>query len=407
MAFITSLVVGFALFYAGYQIFKRTPSNPFIDSLRIGKAHFLCLGIATGMMFPETTEIFRPFEIIRYNLIGAILLWFGLQTGLSTNFQRLRITNLQTIYSQTATILATGFFTVLAALASGPVLYRHLGLIENLPLAIVVLTSFALTARFSEPIFRWKGRGIQPQTADQTLPFNDIAALGLLTVAFPFLAEDPIFYLGDLTFVGATGFMLLLASLGILGGIALDFSFRSHRTGSGALNLSFAILISLFGLSQAPGLPSLAVGFIAGTWLINTTISKREVTELTARANDAIEPIFYVLMGTIVGGFGGGRFFLLAPLVPLATMMILVRAMGRMIGLTIAQTVSQTSETWRELLSLSFLPQNTLAVAVSMQVLYMLDFEHHTLIAGLPLAVFLGQVILIPPLLPVQPQSED
>ncbi len=397
MAFIFSLIVGFGAFFFGQKIFRWMPPHPLIDSLRIGRVHYLLLGILIGMFFPKTNEVFHLFEVVRYNCIGAILLWIGLQTGLSTDLQNLRDHGTSVIYSQTAVVLATGGFTVLAAFASGLILYRYLGLLQNLPLAIVLLTSFALTARFPTPFFQWPNRPIPNPVPVQNLPLGNIAAMAVLCLAFPPLAENPIFYLGNLPFIGVAGIALLMLGAGVVGGIALDFSFRSHRTGARSLSLVLGIVIALSGLCQAPGLPSLAVGFLSGIWLINTTVAKREVVEFTTRANDVIEPIFFALIGSIIGEFGGDIFFLWSPLFPLALTMILVRGMGRTIGFTVSQTLWQIPQTWRELLALSWHPQGTLSIAVGVQAIYLLDFQHYTLITGLVIAVFLSQIILIPP----------
>jgi len=407
MPFILCLVVSFGVFFAGQKMFRRLQPNPFLDSLRLGKSHYLLLGVVVGIFFPETEPIFRPFEALRYNFLGAILLWFGLQTGLSTDFQILRTVGFPALTSQAVIIIPTAIFTILAVLASGSILYRHLGLVENLPLAILLLTAFAITVRIPEPIVRWPNRAMPAHAQIQNHPIGNITALVLFTIAFPFVAQDPIFYFLDLPIIGTMGYTLFMIGLSIVGGIALDFTFRSQISGVKALSLAFGVAITLFGLCQTPGLPALSVGFLAGVWLVNTTVAKREVIESAARANDIIEPIFYVLLGTIIGGFGGAPFFHFAPLFPLAIILILVRGMGRTIGLTISQATWQMPETWRELLALSWHPQGTIGVAVGVQALYLLQFEHHTLIAGLALAVLLGQVILIPsPTPPTSPNRD-
>ena len=153
MAFIFSLIVGFGAFFLGQKIFRWMPPHPLIDSLRIGRAHYLLLGVLVGMFFSETDEVFHLFEVVRYNCIGAILLWIGLQAGLSTDHQNLREQGISVIYSQAAVVLATGGFTVLAAFASGLILYRYLGLLQNLPLAIVPAHQFRSYYTLSHTFF--------------------------------------------------------------------------------------------------------------------------------------------------------------------------------------------------------------------------------------------------------------
>ena len=171
------------------------PPYPLIDSLRIGRAHYLLIGVLVGIFFFETGEVFHLFEVVRYNCIGAILLWIGLQAGLSTDLQNLRNQGISVIYSQTAVVLATSGFTVLAAFASGSILYRYLGLLQNLPLTIVLLTCFALTARFPTPFFQWPNRPIPNPVPGQNLPLGNIRPWPCCASLFPPLAENPIFYL--------------------------------------------------------------------------------------------------------------------------------------------------------------------------------------------------------------------
>ena len=395
MAFILSLIAGFGAFFVGHQVFRRTPPYPVIDSLRTGRAHYLLLGVLVGMSLPE---IDSPFELVRSNCIGAMLLYFGLQAGLSTDHQHLRVNRgISAFYAQATIVLATGGFAALAFLASDSVLYQDLGLLQNLPLAIALLTSFVLTARFPAPFFFWPNRPLANRIPGQNLSLSNIAAMAVLCIAFPVLTEKPVFYFGSLPFIGVLGVMLFTIVLGGLGGIALDFSFRSHRTGGRALSLVMGIVITLFGLCQTSGIPPLIVGFFAGIWLIHTTVAKREIVEITTRTTDALEPIFFVLFGTIIGEFVAGPSFFFIPLFFLAFTMVLVRVMGRIIGCAISQAVWQIPQTWRELFAASCHPQGTLAVAVVAQALYLLDFQHNTLVAGLVLAVFFGQIVLIPP----------
>lgn len=388
MAFILSLIVGFGAFFVGQEIFRRMRFYPVIDSLRTGKAHYLLLGVFVGMFLPESDS---PFELVRSNCIGVILLYLGLQAGLSTDRQHLRVNRRDAaIYSQATVVLGTGGFVILAALASGSTLYQYLGLLQNLPLAIVLLTSFALTARFPAPFF-------SDPVPGQNLPLSNIAAMAVLCIAFPFLTEKPVFYFGNLPFIGVLGVILFAIGLGVSGGIALDFSFRNHRTGPRALGLVMGIVIALFGLCQVPGVPSLVVGFLAGIWLIHTTVAKREVVAITARTTDVIEPIFFALFGTVIGEFVDSTSFFLFSLVLVSVTMVFVRAMGRTIGFAISQAVWQIPRTWRELFAASWHPQGTLAVAVAAQACYILEFQHIMLIASLVLSVFLSQIVLIPP----------
>lgn len=392
MAFILSLIAGFGAFFVGQETFRRMRSHPVIDSLRTGKAHYLLLGVFVGMFLPE---IDSPFEQVRSNCIGVILLYFGLQAGLSTDRQHLNL-GISAIYSQATVVLCTAGFVILAVLASGSTLYRALGLLQNLPLAIALLTSFALTARFPAPFF-YASSPLSNPVPGQNLPLCNIAAMAVLSIAFPFLTEKSVFYFGSLPFIGVLGAMLFAICLGVSGGVALDISFRSHRTGPRALGIVIGIVITLFGLCQVSGVPSLVVGFLAGIWLIHATVAKRELVAITARTTDVIEPIFFALFGTVIGEFVDSPSFFFFPLFFLSVTMLSVRAMGRTIGFAISQAVWQIPRTWRELIGASWHPQGTLAVAVAAQAGYILEFQHIMLIASLVLCVFLSQIALIPP----------
>ena len=144
-------------------------------------------------------------------------------------------------------------------------------------------------------------------------------------------------------------------------------------------------------------LPALSIGFIAGAWLINTTVAKRSLLEALSRVDSGLTPLFFLFVGTLIGGYGGEDFFKWQPLLPLIAMILVVRAIGRTLGYSVSQYLWRVPETWRDTLELSARPLGTLSVAFAVQALFLLELNHNTLIAGLLGAVIISQITLYPP----------
>jgi Kef-type K+ transport system membrane component KefB len=398
MEYLTFIFLGVAFFIFGSHQFHIRPLLPHLDSLRHGKVAFLAIGICAGLLFPETDATYRALDAVRQGVLNISLIWFGLLLGLEFSLRQLRRAPWPIIWGQIASASLISSFAILSILASGSVLFLHLGLISHLPLATLLCTCFVLSARFPEPTFRWRGK-LMPHTPDPTptLPIHNMVALLLLTFCFPILSPYQSFILGSFSFVGGTHLFALICILGVVSGMCLDFALRAHRNPSTGMAIACCILIFFAGLGNNWKLPALSIGFIAGVWLINTTVAKRSLLEALARVDSGLIPLFYLFVGTLIGGYGGDTFFKWPPLLPLIAMILIVRSMGRTLGYSVSQYLWHVPETWRDTLELSARPLGTLSVAIAVQALFLLELSHNTLIAGLLGAVVISQITLFPP----------
>ena len=398
MEHLAFLLLGCAFFIFGSHQFRTRPLLPYLDSLRHGKIAFLVTGIFAGTLFPETEDTYRAADGVRQAFLNVSLIWFGLLLGLEFSLRQLRRAPWHIIWGQFASASLITTFAILSILASGSVLFLHLGLVSHLPLATLLCACFVLSTRFPEPTFRWQNN-LTPPIPDPTpsLPIHNMIALLLLTFCFPIFSPDHTIVLGSFSFVGWGHLLAFICFLGVIGGMCLDFALRAHRNPSTGMAIACCILIFFSGLGHTWKLPALSIGFIAGAWLINTTVAKRSLLEALARVDSGLKPLFYLFVGTLFGGYESGAFFKCQPFLPLIVMILIVRAMGRTLGFSLSQYLWQVPETWRDTLELSARPLGTLSVAFAVQALFLLELNHNTLIAGLLGAVIISQVTLFPP----------
>lgn len=398
MELMACLVLGFAAYLLSGKYFYAKTLHPYIDSLRQGKFLFLFVGIGAGVLFPENEETFRVLDQIRYALINIGLIWVGFEVGLECNLRQIRQSRSVIIGGQVLSAVLIAGFAIVSILASGTVLFRHLGLASNLSLATGLCTCFVLTSRFPEPTLLWHKRFTSP-SADPTptLPVHNILALLLLTISISTLGPTTSITLANLSLVGSLQLLGLIIFLGLTAGCCLDFALRSHRKPASGMATACCVLIFFGGVGSTLNLPPMSLGFIAGVWLINATLTKRGLLEAITRVSNAFIPLFFFFIGTLLGGFGGGAFSKLYPIFPLIAMVLVVRSMGRTLGYSLLQYLLGVPATWRDTLELSARPLGTVSVALAVQSLFFLDLTHKTLIAGLLGAVVVSQVLLFPP----------
>jgi hypothetical protein len=396
------LAAAAGLFVAGARLFQTQNPIPYLDSLRQGKNAFLLAGICAGALFPDTEDLYRALDVTRLSFLNLGLIWFGLLIGLECSLRQLRHASWDRIWGQIGSGALISGFAILAILAGGSSLFLRLGLNSNLPLATILCTCFVLTARYPEPTFRWRGRP-SPPTPDPTpnLPIHNMMAMVILTICFPISFQGLPIEIGSISFAGGLRVFILVAALGCLAGSCLDFALRAHRRPADGMPIAFCILIFFAGFGHSLGLPPLAIGFIGGVWVINTTVSRRGLLEALAGVDGTMTPLFYGFLGTLIGGFEGGSFFHWSPMVPLIIMIVVVRSMGRTLGFSVSQHLWRVPDTWLATLELSARPLGRLSVAFAVQAFFLLDLAHNTLITGLLGAVVVSQVSLFPP----QPQA--
>ena len=143
----------------------------------------------------------------------------------------------------------------------------------------------------------------------------------------------------------------------------------------------------------------MVVGFLGGTWLIHTTIRRREILELAERAGEVAKRLFFVLVGSALFGPAGGPFFRIAPILPFAAAFLLVRGVARALGAATGRYVAGESLSLRAMWKAGLHPLGSLAVGLAVQTLYLpIQLSHNTLVAGALLSIFLSQALPVPPL---------
>ena len=400
MAFAGIILIAFAAFYVGTHLFWRFSLPVVLDSLRAGRFHYLLFGVLIGMFFPEDDSLYRLFDELRYSLIGVVLVAFGFQTGLTFDFRIFRQYPNSQILSLSTQILAAFLLMVLLSVGVGPLLTRYLGVKGGLLLSSALLGTIAVSLRHPEPVFRWGKRSYSTHPGIPESPnalFNS-AGLILFGIAFPATIENSVFQFGSFALVGYFGTLTLLLGLGLLLGFAVDFIFRAYRESYQGAFLSIGIMFVIGGLCIQLQIPGLVAGFLGGSWLINTTVRKREVLEITDRSVAIIGPIFFILLGSFIGGYGGSPFFRTGPLVPFAVALLIGRGLVRMLGMVISGRLWSERKADSFGIKFSWPPLGSLSICIAVQAIHLpLELHHNTLIAGTVLAVFLSQLVIVSP----------
>lgn len=392
------ILVTTPLFIWSLRQFKRNELWPVLDSLRHGQVVFLVTGSVLGLLMPYITWQIQTVQTTQHAFISYGLIWLGLRVGLECDFRQLKQIPWVSLWGECVSAALIAGFTVLCILAGGSVFFVHLGLVANLSLATLFCVCFILSSRYPEPTLRWKGTPMPPaQDPSHGLPIHNMLAMVLLTVFYPLFASDLSVTVGPFLFAGTIRLVILISALGFLTGCFLDFALRAHRQASTSMASAFCILIFMAGLGTHFGIPPLSLGFLAGAWLINTTVAKRSLLEAIAQVNRVVVPLFFLFVGIAVSNHNSGVFFLWPPLVPLVLMVLIVRSMGRTLGFSVAQYLCGFFTSWRDTLELSARPLGILSVAIAVQSLYLLDINNNTLIVGLIGAVLISQTTLVPP----------
>lgn len=388
LSFLAILVLA----YAGMSIYGRYGLPAPVDSLRAGRLHHVALGILIGLLLSRHPRLIHLFEGLRTSLIGLGLVWFGFLAGLEFDLRRFRsYPARQTIRESVQTLGATVLLFLMAIVARAP-LKAYLNVAHEPVLYALALGVSASLLRVPELVFHWRGPTyIHPSDTAGPRPIcTNTAGLVLLCALYPFASGSIVFRLGLQTVVEPSSrlFVLLASGLGL--GIVLDFTFRAFKETLSSIYLATGVIATVGGCCIAFGIPGLAVGFWGGIWLINTTVRKREVLEQTERAGAVIEPLFFVLLGSLLDPFE----LEWAPLLLFAAAILVARGLARTLSVAVVSRVSREYLSWQEILRLSLRPLGSLSAGVAAQLLVLAP--HHrpdAFVAAMLLAVFLSQTL--------------
>ena len=385
-----SLLVALLFLIAGTHAFRRYEFPAFVNSLRTGSLHHLLIGIGLGICLPTDADLASLFDQLRYSLTGIALVWFGLCAGLSFDFRTIRRHSPVRILSSLSRAGCTFVLVVIGVAAAAFVFRAHLGVPDGILPMGVLLAAFSTTFRSPEPVLRLQGRPFLP-----TLCTNPVAII-LFGVLFPMVSGDMVIQLGSFTAVGYTSTFVILLGLGLLLGIALDFVFHAHKDPSRCIFILAGILAAIGGPCLHLEIPAIFVGFVGGGWLINTSIRRREILELADRAGCVVEPVFFVLLGTWIGGGQLASDPVAVGLFGVA--LFLTRGVARSLAAALVGRTLHQKMPWTVLLVAGSRPMGALSAALIVQVLYLpLQTNQAVLVPGALLALFLGQALFVQP----------
>ena len=385
-----SLLVALLFLIVGTHAFRRYEFPAFVNSLRIGRLHHLLIGIGLGICLPSDAEFLSLFDKLRYSLTGIALVWFGLCAGLSFDFRTIRKHPPVNILSALSRAGCTFALVVLGVVAAASVFRAHLGIPDGILPIGILLAAFSTTFRFPEPVLRLQGRPSLPR-----LCTNPVAIV-LFGILFPMVSGDTVIQLGSFTAVGYPSTIAILLGSGLLLGIALDFVFHAHKDPSRCMLILAGIVAAIGGPCLHLQIPAIFVGFVGGGWLINTSIRRREILELADRAGYVVEPAFYALLGTWIGGGQLASDPVVIGLFGVA--LFLGRGLIRSLAAALVGRARHQKMHWNALLVAGSRPLGALSAALIVQVLYLpVQANQAALVPGALLALFLSQALFVQP----------
>ena len=257
--------------------------------------------------------------------------------------------------------LVTIFLLFGGVLLVSALLRAHFGIRLNTMLLSLILAVSAVTIRSPVIVFHWRGKVSQHGLAlGSTLGVStNTASMVLLFLCFPIFYNDAVLYLGPYTSVGSTTTLAAIVALGVLLGVLVDFIFRSFEVDISCAYLSTSVSLVVASLCLVFSVPALLVGFLAGAWLINTTIRRRSVLELTERISGVAEPAFFFLLGSILGVDWVSE----VPAIGMFVVaVVLSRSVAKGIGQAVADKLQKGWQSWSIPLATGLRPMGTISM---------------------------------------------
>ena len=367
-----------------------------LESLRLSRFHHAFAGFALGSLIVHEPELGVQFDGIRNSLISLSLVWIGLQAGLDLDLSKYRKRPVSQLISESLQSLGTILLLFGCALLGSTLLRVHFGIRLDPLLLSLLLAISAATIRTPDVIYRWKGRitqaGLNP---DLPVVVNtNTAGFALLLLCFPFFYNDAVLHLGPYTSVGNSSTLAAILALGLLLGLLVDFIFRGFDEDISCAYLSSGLSLVVASLCLALKMPGLLVGFLAGIWLINTTIRRRIVLELSERISGVAEPTFYFLVGSMLGTGWISEGQVIGVFV---AAFLLSRLFVRGLGQAAADKLQNSWRSWTPPLAVGLRPMGTVSVACVVQAYYLVPpLQSSELLIACLFSVYLSQLLPVP-----------
>ncbi len=395
MQLIASFYVIYTICLICRHLYVRRKLAAPLDSLRTSHLHFVLIGMAVGFFLSRESDLAGIVEDIQTGLLGVILVWFGMITGLRFDFRRLGRRASRHCTLEGLQVLGTAAIVFLLALLWRPVLRYQMGITADPSLIALLLGTLATTLRMPDRIFYVRTALSTPPVENSPAgPFiTNAAAMTVMTVLYSYCAGGPVVELGPFTIVGTGSFWALLACVGILVGLLLTFIFGTFQDDFLCTVIATGTVATVGGLCIGKSIPGVVVGFISGVWFINTTTRRRDALELLEKTTGILQPVFFL----VIGGLLATQNLTALRLTAFAFLFLVARSLARGISLTVAARLTRCHLSLTEIIGSALRPLGTLSVALAAQ-LVLLDSgpNRYALIAAVLVATAIGQVIPLP-----------
>ncbi|MSS73622.1 MAG: hypothetical protein EXS64_19345 [Candidatus Latescibacteria bacterium] len=391
------LVLGIALALLAVSLhWVRGRDLPaYVQVLLKGKSHYLLAGILLGVGFSSDPEGVHVLQHAQISLMSLFIIWFGLELGIQTEFRMLKKIPSRLLAFDATQSVVTFLLTLVLIIFFLPKLARHL--LEGAdPFVLASMLSVAASA--TAP---W-AQGTSPPPSSETERGFPTQALGnaasilLFGCISTLLIAHPPISIANRVFFQRTDALFLSLAIGAGTGILLDTALRVESDLKKAAYLVVALAAVAGGLCVSFDLPALFVGLIAGGWLINVTLRRRDVQTLSEHAHPVIESLFLLVAGSMIGVRSSDSSLNIRGMAYLAMLLFVSRAIAKTLGVGLLWRLLRPSAGDRPFVGAWFLPQGSLAIAVCVQPLFVAwegPLEVVTIIGGTAIAVALSQAV--------------
>lgn len=394
------LVLGIALllFAVSMHLVRGRDIPVYAHVLLRGKTHYLGAGVLLGVGFSSDVEGIHVLQHAQISLMSLLIIWLGLELGVQTEFRMLKKVPARLLTFGATQSALTFLLTLAITIFFLPRLARHL--LEGADpfvLASMLSVAASVTAPWAQETLR------PPHVAAETDAWPPPHILGNAVSILLFggistlLIDHPPISIASRVFFQRTDALLLSAVIGVGTGILIDTALRVEPSPEKAGYLMVALTAAAGGLCVALDLPALFVGFIAGGWLINVTLRRRDVQALSERINPVTEGLFLTVAGSMIGVRSSDSPLNIQGMAYLAMLLFVSRAIAKTLGVGLLWRLLGPSSEDRPFAGTWLLPQGSLAIAICVQPLFVAwegPLQAVTIIGGTAVAVALSQAVV-------------
>ena len=395
MQIIASIYLIYVICLVCRNLFVRRKLAAPLDSLRASHLHFVPIGIAAGVVLATDHDLAAVVEGIQRGLLGVILVWLGIVTGLRFDFRRLGRRASRHHALEGLQVVGTAALVFFLALLWRPVLRYQMGIAAEPALVALLLGVLACTLRMPDRIFYVRSV-LETPDIDQAPAgplITNAVGMTLLTVLYPYCAGVTVMEVGPFTLVSTSSFWALYACAGILLGLLLTFVFSTFQEDVVCAIIAAGTVATFGGLCAGKAIPGVIVGFISGVWFINTTTRRRDALEILEKITGIVQPVFFL----VIGGLLATQNLTVLRLTAFAFLFLVARSLARGISLTVAARLTRCYLSLTEIIGSALRPLGTLSVALAAQLLLLDSGPNlYALIAAVLVAAAIGQVLPLP-----------